>query len=122
MILTLGLVAAGLGLGACTGLPESAAGVTRPVSYDSVDYTVNFAVREVSEVIAGGSTVRFDASFIEIAQSDGQPMSDDDRVLAIAIASAFCDSYGLPAAPVAGEATFVGGSWVIRNHCGTIFG
>ena len=123
-ILTYGLgLAMAAGLAACSGLPESAAGVDRPLSYDGTDYMVNYSVREVTEALdAPGATARFDATFIEIARADGQPMSGRGSADAVAIASAFCETYGLPAAPVAGRTQYSGGGWSLQNHCGAAFG
>ncbi|QEW21338.1 hypothetical protein LA6_003546 [Marinibacterium anthonyi] len=124
----IGALLALLVIPACTGLPETAAGVERPLTYDGTEYKVSYSMQAVAEKIAvpGGAdtTASFDATFIEIARADGQPMDGDDRLGTIAIASAFCDTYGLPRAPVSGKATYYTStrSWRVRNHCGTAFG
>ncbi|MGR3803575.1 dsRNA-binding motif domain-containing protein [Marinibacterium profundimaris] len=123
--LVLAAAVSGLVLAGCEGLPESASGVSRPVTFDGTEYTVDFAVREVTEVIAssGGATeARFDASIIDIVRTDGQPMQGIGPTEAIAIASAFCEAYGLPKAPAAGTVSQLPGQWRVQNHCGSAFG
>lgn len=117
-----------LAIAACTGLPETSEGVTRPITYDEVDYTVDFSVQEVAETLdapgTAATTMKFDATIIEIARADGQPMDGVDELGAIAIANAFCDTYGLTRAPVSGVATYTTSTnaWRVRNHCGSAFG
>ncbi len=109
-------------LGACAGLPETAAGVEKPVTYEGADYMVRFSVSEVSEDLPppGSGSVRFDASFIEISPVTG---AVDDRSEARAIATAFCQAYGVPVAPAPGVVSELsGGRWLVRNHCASFFG
>lgn len=110
------------GLAACAGLPETAAGVDKPVTYEGADYMVHFSVSEVTEDLPppGNGTVRFDASFIEISPTT---VEVTDSGTARAIATAFCEAYGVPAAPAPGVVRELPeGRWQVRNHCASFFG
>lgn len=52
-IIIAGLVAA---LAGCTGLPETAQGVTRAVVYEGNEYMVHFSVSEVTETLPAPAT------------------------------------------------------------------
>lgn len=111
-----------LGLAACAGLPETAAGVDKPVTYEGAEYMVHFSVSEVTEQLPppGNGSVRFDASFIEITPVTG---TIEDDAEARAIATAFCEAYGVSAAPAPGVVSELsGGRWRVRNHCASFFG
>lgn len=120
---------AAAGLSACSsGLPERAAGVERPISFDGNDYTVFYALQEVTEEIpapgGGVTSVRFDATILDVAHSNGAPMGSETLDEAEAVADAFCIANNVPVAPVPGPSEYLSatGIWRFENHCGSVFG